>query len=90
MSENIGDILARRLKSRGLDKAALGAWVCAAALKVGEGQFEPISYKNGVLKIHVSSGARAYLIKLKEKEYISKTNTELKRDLVKKLSFEIQ
>ena len=88
-NESLGDILARRLKSRGLDRAALGAWVCGAAEKVSEGEYEAISYKNGALKIRVLSGARASLIKMKEQEYISKINTELKRELVKKLRFEI-
>ncbi len=107
-NENIGDILARRLRSRGLDKAALAAWVCATADKVGgapprglcpagggqrevrpEAEFEALSFKNGTLKIRVSSGARAHLIKMREKDYISKINSELKRNLVERLRFEI-
>jgi predicted nucleic acid-binding Zn ribbon protein len=89
MTEDIGDILARRLRSRGLDKAALGAWVCSVADKVAAGEFKSVSFKDGVLKIRVSSGARAALLKMKEQEYLSKINTELKRELVKKLRFEI-
>lgn len=88
-NENLSDILARRLKSQGLDKAALGAWVCGCANKVSQGKFESISFRNGILKIRVASGAQAHLIRLREKEYISKINTELKKDFVGRLRFEI-
>lgn len=88
-NESIGDILSRNLKRQGLEKAALGAWVCGVTNKIAEGEFEAISFKNGVLKIRVSSGARAHLIKLREKEYILKINLELKKDLVERLRFEI-
>lgn len=88
-NENISDILVRRLRSRGLDKAATAAHVCATANQVGEGKFEAVSFRNGVLKIRVSSGARAHLIKLQEKGVVLKVNTRLKRDLVQRLRFEI-
>jgi|GEM_PF-1961538 len=97
-NENIGDILARRLRSRGLDKAALAAWVCATADKVSkqialsdaaQSEWEALSFKNGTLKIRVASGARAHLIKMREKDYISKINLELKRNLVERLGFVI-
>ena len=88
-SENISDILARRLRSRGLDKAALGAWVCGQADKASDGEFKALSFKDGTLKIRVSSGARAHLIKMQETKYILKINLCLKRELVQKLRFEI-
>jgi hypothetical protein len=89
-NENFSDILARRLKSRGLDKAFFGAMVCGAANKVSGGEFEAISFKNGTLKISVSSGARAHLIKLNQDDIIAKINLELKKDLVMRLKFEIK
>ncbi len=89
MNENISDILARSLKRKGLDKAAFGAMVCAAADKVSEGKFESISFKDGALKIRVSSEPQAHLLRLREKFYIHKINEKLKKDLVKRLRFEI-
>lgn len=88
-NENISDILARNLKRHGLDRAALGAWVCGCANKVGEGEFESVSFRDGALKIRVFSSAGAALLKMKEGDLIFKINRELKRDLVKKLRFEI-
>jgi hypothetical protein len=88
-NENIGDILARRLRSRGLDRAVLAAMVCGEADKVGEGDFRAVSFKGGALKIHVSSNARANLIKLREKDLISKINLKFKKNLVERLKFEI-
>jgi len=88
-NENISDILARRLNHMGLGNAVVASRVCAEADKVSEDEFTSISFKNGTLKIHVSSGARAHMIKLREKEIISKINLKLKKDLVLRLSFEI-
>ena len=88
-NENFSDVLARRLKHYGLDRAAIAAMVCAAADNVGKGKFQSISFRTGALKIRVGSEAQAHLLRLREKFYILKINEKLKKDLVKRLRFEI-
>jgi len=88
-NESISKILSRRINAMGLGKQYGAARVCAGADKVSDGQFEAVSFKNGVLKIRVDCGARAHLVKSREKEFITRVNDELKGQYVKKLVFEI-
>ena len=53
-------------------------------------EFEAASFKNGVLKLRVDSGARAHLVKLREKEVVAKINTGLGREVVKRIVFDIK
>ena len=89
-NESISTILSRRINAMGLSKQFAAARVCAVADEVGKGEFEAVSYKNGVLKVKVDSGARAHLVKLREQEIIGKINTELKREVVKRIVFDIK
>jgi hypothetical protein len=77
------------LKHYGLDKAATAARVCNVAGKIADGEFEPISFKSGALKVRVKSVAAAHMLRLRQKGIILKINGELGEDLVKKIRFEI-
>jgi len=98
-NESISTILSRRINAMGLSKQFNAARVCAVANEVEKGrrpegsaqrEFEAVSYKNSVLKVRVDSGARAHLIKLREKEILASINTELKREVVKRIVFNIE
>lgn len=89
-SENIKEVLLRRLKHYGIDKAALASRVCAEAQIVARGDFEVVSYKNGSLKLRVGSPAKAHLIRLRQKSFILETNRRLGQELVKRVRFEIE
>ena len=88
-NEKIGEILSRHINAMGLSKQFAAARVCAVANEAGKGEFEVVSYKNGVLKVHVDSGARAHLIKLREVEILRNINKKLGKDVVKRLVFDI-
>jgi hypothetical protein len=84
--ENIGDVLKRRLVEHGLLKNFIASRVCEAAKSVSKGEFEPISFKNGALKIEVISGGKGQLVRLRQKEILSKINDRLgQREQVKRL-----
>lgn len=85
--EKIGDLLQGRLRSFGLGKAAQAARVCEVAGQIGKGDFEPISYKNGILKVKVDSDSRAHLVLLKSEEILAKINHQLERKIVHKIRF---
>jgi hypothetical protein len=89
-SESIGDILARRLKHYGLGRAAQAAHICAVAKKLSKGEFEPVSFRSGILKISVDSSARAHLLRLKQGKIISAVNHELGRKWVERIVFKIE
>lgn len=89
-NEPISQILSRRLNAMGLSKQFNAARICAVADKAGGGEFGAISYKNSVLKIHVDSGARAHLVKLREKEILQDINKKLGKEAVKRLVFDIK
>ena len=88
-NERIGEILSRRINALGLKKQFTAARVCALSNEAADGEFEAVSFKNGVLKIRVSSNARAHLLKLRENALISKINAKIPSSLVEKLRFEI-
>jgi len=87
--ENLKNILSRRLKHYGLDKAAAAARVCAVADEISGGEFKAVSFKNSVLKVAVESTARAHLVRLKQAEIIKLINLKLGPEVVIKLRFEI-
>jgi len=88
-NENIKNILNRRLAHYGLEKTATAVRVCEVATKIAAGEFEPISFRRGNLKIKVKSAAKAHLIRLGQGEIVKKINRELGEDLVKGLVFAI-
>lgn len=81
----IKDDLRRRLKHFGLEKAYDASVVCVAAREVAKGEFEPISFRGGVLKIAVWSPARGHILRLKQREIIAKINGRLGQDQVVRL-----
>ena len=87
--ESVESILARRLNALGVAKQANAAWICGRADKVAVGEFAAVSFKNGTLKVRVDSVARAYLLRLKQKDLILKINNELKAPRVERLRFVI-
>jgi hypothetical protein len=89
MQEDISNILSRNLARKGLLKAANCARACGVARDIGKGDYEPISFCRGVLKVSVDSSAKAHLVKLQEKMIISKINEALKEEVVKKIIFKI-
>lgn len=89
-NEPISKILARRINAMGLSRQFNAARVCAVANEVSDNEFSAVSFKNSVLKVRVDSNPRAHLVKLREKEIIEKINKELKREVVKKLVFQIE
>jgi hypothetical protein len=83
--ESLGDALARRLNRHGLLKNFFAAKVCEAAKKISKGEFEPVSFRNGALKVTVNSSGRGHILKLKQKEFIEKINTELGKEQVERI-----
>jgi predicted nucleic acid-binding Zn ribbon protein len=94
-SEDIKNILSRRLKHYGLDKAVTAARVCNVAEKVigpassAGDDCEIVSFKNGALKVRAKSVVAAHMLRLRQKGIILKINGDLGEDLVKKIRFEI-
>jgi len=87
--EPLSEILARRIANKGLSRVVEGARVCGVAQALYEGEFEPISFRHGCLKIRVSSDAKAHLIRLQQKKICARLNAALKAEMVSRLLFEI-
>ena len=67
---SIEEILRRRLRHYGLEKAYDASVVVEAAKKVAKGRFDPVSYKNKILKVTAPTPGQAHLLKLQEKSLI--------------------
>ncbi len=88
-SENIKNILRRRISHYGLGRQVEAARVCAAAAEVAAGEFEPVSFRAGTLKVRVASPEQGHLLRLREKELIAKINERLDTPAIKRIRFEI-
>lgn len=88
-NEPISEILRRTLASRGLLAQADAARVCAISQAVGKGEFRSVSFKNGVLKVAVTSNAQAYALRLKEEEMINSINQELRSKRITRFVYKI-
>jgi len=64
--------------------------VCDAAKEVSADQFEPVSFKGGVLKVRVPNASRAHLVRLGQDQIILKVNQALGEEKVEKIRFEIR
>ena len=87
--EGVGKVLERRLKSFGLEKQVRSARVCEVAKELSQGEYEPISFRNGILKIRVDSDMRAHLLKLRQVKILEKINHRLGANIVSKMRFVI-
>jgi len=87
--ETIGDVLKRRLVKHGLLNNFLSSRICKVADEVGQGDYETVSFKRGVLKVAVSSAGRGQMVKFQEKMLIKKINEVLKEDKVHRLIIEV-
>jgi len=85
-SENIKNILRRRLAHYGLTRQAEAAQVCAASATVAAGEFEVVSFRAGTLKVRVSSPEQGHLLRLRERGLVEQVNLKLGQPLVKKLT----
>jgi len=83
--EDIQDVLTRRLAHHGLLGSYVASKVCDAAKKVAKGEFEPISFAKGVLKVGVNSSGKGHKIKLLEQQLIVEINQALGSRGVKRL-----
>ncbi|MCX6809216.1 MAG: DUF721 domain-containing protein [Candidatus Berkelbacteria bacterium] len=89
-NENIKNILNRRLAHYGLSRTIDAMRICEVAGKVAAGEFEPISFRRGNLKIKVKSPAKAHLLRLGQGAVLEKINKELGEELVKRIVFKIE
>lgn len=63
-TEPIKDILARRLRQRGLRRPVEAAYICEAVTKLGNGRFWATRFAHGTLTLTVASSAQAHELKI--------------------------
>jgi len=71
---SIEKILRKKLRQFNLEKAYDATVAVEAAKKVSKGEFEPISFWRGTLKIKARSVASAHKLKLREDELLDSIN----------------
>lgn len=87
--EPVGNILSRRIAAMGLTRQFNAAFICGKAKDVGGGKWDAISFRNGILKLRVSSNEEAYFIKVRSDEIVSQINRAIGKDVVKRLVFKV-
>ncbi len=98
MFKKIKDIIPSSLSRYGLDRQAQASFVCfifKEAIKEKWGEevsknIQPLSFKNGVLRIKVSDSIMASEIQLNQFEITNKINKKIGKDIVKRLQFRIK
>jgi len=82
---SIAEDLKRRLRHWNLEKPYEASVICAQAKKVAKGGFEPISFKNSVLKVSATTAGKAHLVKIQQDRIVKEVNALLGKELIKKL-----
>jgi predicted nucleic acid-binding Zn ribbon protein len=83
--EKLDKILRQSIKKNGLRKPLEGAEICFYAGLWGNGQFTPISFLNGILKVSVSSSSAASELDMKRSELIDFINDKIGKRVVRNL-----
>jgi len=82
--EKIEHIIAKQLRKRGLERAALAAFVCQKANEVFKGVAQAVLYKDGILTVATS---REYVLQLQAEsvKWREKINKKLPKSIVKRI-----
>lgn len=89
MLEPINKILNARANKYGLKNVADAARICFEAKAVSDGEFEPISFRNGILTISVANNILASKIQMKSSSIIKKINQKVGGEKIKRVKFRI-
>lgn len=87
--EKINKFINSNPKYLGLKKPLKAAKVCEIAQRNSKGEYNTISFSQGLLTLAVLSPAQAANLQLKSGEIIEKINSELKEEAVKKIRYKI-
>lgn len=79
--------LDKKLRSLGILKLAQSAWVVLKANELNQGQYQVVSFKEGVLTIKTKTQSQASHLLLESQKIINEINQALKEPLVKRIRF---
>jgi len=85
MFEQLGDLMPKQLRKNSIYNQAQAARICYEAKKLYGYLFEPISFKNGVLKVSVPNGIVAQEVQAQSEEIIKKINQVIGSNQIKKI-----
>jgi len=83
--EQLGDLMPKQLRKNSIYGQAQAARICFEAKKLYGHLFEPISYKNGILKVSVPNGIVAQNVQAQSEEIIKKINQVLGSNSINKI-----
>lgn len=98
MFKHIKNILPSSLSRYGIDRQAQAAFVCFLFEKIIKEELggevhkncQPLSFKNGILKIQVKNSVLASEIQLNQSKIINKINKEIGKEVVRRLQFRLR
>jgi hypothetical protein len=89
MLEPINKILIKRANKYGIKNVADASRICFIAKSVSNNEFEPKSFKNGMLTIIVKNNIIASEIQMNSASIIKKINQKIGSETIKKIKFKI-
>ena len=89
MFEKINKILIKRANKYGIKNVADASRICFIAKAESNNEFEPKSFKGGVLTILVKNNIIASEIQMKSASIIKKINQKIGDDVVKRIVFRV-
>lgn len=87
--DNINKFIKGNPKYKGLKKPLEAAKVCDTARLLGDGRFEVISYREGLLTIGVSSSSQAADVQMQSTKIIADINKKLEQNIVKRIRYKL-
>ena len=87
--ERINKLLNKSANKYSLSKVAESSRICFVAEELSNGEYKPISFKNGILTLKTTNYIVAQSLQLNSEKLIKKINDKLNNRLVKRIKFRI-
>ena len=89
MWDKASTILEKKVRKRGKSEILMAALVCYLAGKIKNGEFWPVSFKDGVLTLKTESSSASSDVLARKEEIIQKINKKVGKEVVKKIKLKV-
>jgi predicted nucleic acid-binding Zn ribbon protein len=83
----IKDLLSQAMRRYGLNLEITAAHICEIASQTGQGKFQALSFREGVLTVNVINAVQATELQIQKQQLIKEINQKIGREVILKIKF---